>query len=539
MAIPLQQLAANADALTVARSHLYKEADKLIARVQHHRNLAAPIHQLPREVFETILEMSQKRRPVQDLRRLLSLLQVGRLWYATIVNCQRFWTRMDSSYPVKVARLMIMRSKTSPRLSFHWRWSHSRSNETWKEILEMAVANSARFKSMEIQLRKDSFDSIRRLLDAPTTVLESLTIEGDVYMIEPSPNGFGNFVLSEGVPLQHLDLHHVSLNYDSPRFSGLVTLRLDKSAVPSSVAVLVRMLSIASQLESLELSQPTRMRRVEQSVWSPSPLINLPCLTYFTMTDMPRSYCAALLSSIYASAPCCYIGVEDKSCNDCVEQLDGILWQPGSSQMAALLGANDDSDPSMLVDVTAENEQVTVRVDDHGYSGRRRFTFQRPEHSKLVKLIGEYIHHVPTSFTVALTLFDPLAQRDPLDLPPWSNHLMSLMISYPTASLRALEQLGQRTVPTGTGTAAEEDWLCPGLLYLSLNIIQTDEVERRAHVSALLLLIKKRWSGEDGLPPAIELKNFEIMCSHSAHPHLQEVETEIQKTVPSFEFCKE
>ncbi|KAG8924009.1 hypothetical protein FRC01_012055 [Tulasnella sp. 417] len=529
ISIPPQQLATNADALTMARSHLYKEANKLIARVQHHQNLAAPIHQLPQEVFEIILEMSDE---YHDLRWLFSLLQVGRLWYTTIINRPQLWTRMESSYPAKVARLIIKRSKSSPTLSFRWHWAHPRSEKTGKEILEMAVANSARFKSMEIELRQeDSFDSIRRLLDAPTTALESLRLQADKYGHVQSGDGLGRFVLSEGAPLLHLDLHHVSLNYDSPRFSGLVTLRLDKSALPVSVEVLVRMLSIASHLEHLELSRPTRMRRVEQGVWPPPRLINLPCLTYFTMSDIPRSYCAALLSSIYAPTPRCYIEVEDKSFNDSVEQLDAILWQPGSSQMAALLGANDDSDSSRVVAVTANNREVIVRVDDRGYYGRRTFTFQRPGGSTLVKLIGEYVHHVPMSFELVLALFNPMVQHGPLDLTPWSNHLMSLMISYPIASLSALEQLGYRTVPSGTGTAAMEDWLCPSLLYISLNMIPTDEVERRTNVSALLSLIKKRWSGEDGLPPAIQPKNFEIVCSHSAHPHLQEVEAKVQKTV--------
>ncbi|KAG9047244.1 hypothetical protein FS837_002717 [Tulasnella sp. UAMH 9824] len=470
--IPVQQLAKSADALSLARSHLHKKVDDLISRIQHHRNRAAPLHRLPQEIFETILEKYAVRYGPKGLFRLI---QVGRLWHTTIVNCPHLWTRVASRYPARVVRLIIMRSKSLSTLEFNWHWAHPRSKEG-EEILEMAVANSARFKSMEITVRQeDSFDSIRRLLNSPSTALEHLQIETDnKHALEDRSDGLGTFVLSEGVPLKYLDLHQVSLNYESPRFSGLFTLRLDRSAVPTSVVLLVQMLSITSQLETLELSRPTRMTRVEQGIWPPSPLANLPCLSFFFITRVPRSYCAALLSSLYAPASRCYVEIEDISINDPVEELDAILWQPGSSPMAALLGAYDDTDPSRRIDITGERHQVVIRVNDHGCY----------------------------------------------------------------ACLSVLEQLGQRTASSrinpGTETAEMEDWMCPGLLYIGLDI-PTDEAERRTHVSALLSLIKKRWSGDGGLAPARQPGRLEIMCSRSSHAYLQEVAKQVQKTVPSFQ----
>lgn len=407
----------------------------------------------------------------------------------------------------------------------------------------MAVTNSARFKSIEIQLRQeDWFNGIRRLLNSPSTVLESLRVEGDKHNLDSSRDGFGNFVLSEGAPLKHLDLYHVSANYDSPRFSGLITLRLHRSAIPISAPILVQVLSITNRLETLELSRATRIDPVRLDDWPPSSLISLPCLTWLAMDEIPRSYCAALLFSIHAPATRCHVKIDDVSCNDSVEEWDATLWQLGRSQMAALLGANDDSDPSRLIEITAKKCQVILRVDDHGCRGQRTFSFSRRDSWKLVNLIGEFLHHVPCSFDLDLSLEVPLARRSPLSLTLWGNHLVSLDISYPDASLSALEQLGLRTASiessTGTRTATAEDWVCPSLLYIIL-IMPKDEAGQNTHISALVSLIQKRWSGDDGLAPARQPESFDIGCSRSSHAHWQEVEMEVQKTVPSFQFCGE
>ncbi|KAG8960788.1 hypothetical protein FRC05_006562 [Tulasnella sp. 425] len=558
--IPVEELATHADALASAKSHLTKEADELISRIQHRRNLAAPIHRLPEEIFKTILEMIGT-----DVRDLLLWCQVGRLWHATIFNSPRLWTRMDSGLSPKMARWVLNLSKGLP-LSMLWSATHN-DRRIRHPVLDIAVQHSSRFRWMDLAVdRKDSFE-IKRLLESPTPVLESLAVAPD------PPGGWDDpeimeFALSEGAPLKHLTLSYLTITVDPHRLSKLVTLNLTGSAVPASLGTLLQILSTSAQLEQLIILRNTRVEEVPQ----PSPLVTLPRLENLEIDWVTDDYCMALLASIYAPT-CSRLYLDDVRGSQHIDSLDALVWKPGSAQAAALLGFNSSlesrisgvptpvSIPPISTTISVTRSATEVRVEEKDSVCSRNLHFERSEPLKLLKRIGESLPH-RASLSISrpvsqhdsinkgplkllkrigqslrhrpsLSISRPLSQHDSIDLGPWSSTLKSLKLVDHKASLSAMEQLSQcLATPCGTGAVATESWMCPNLRSITLHI-PGDEEECAIYIAALRSLVRKRWSGEDGgLAPAIQPDRFAIISPH--YEELMDVESEIQRVLPFF-----
>ncbi|KAG8945190.1 hypothetical protein FRC00_010236, partial [Tulasnella sp. 408] len=364
--IPFEDLATNVEALGLAKAYLVKEIESLTAGVQHHRNLAAPVHRLPQEIFGLILESFVPSQSVDHGHGLLQLLQVCRLWYHAIVDSPRLWTWLGSAVPPKIARLVIERSKDLPILSFLWNKADGYDDEEEKqEILEIAIQHSTRFRSMELRGSSDDPVEIWPLLQAPTPVLESLTVEMDEDPDEEEDE-FVEFALSEGAPLKYLVLRDVSLNFDSPRLSGLATLRLYQYAVPTSLESLLQVLSATQWLEELTLS---RDASVEEPV-ARGPQVTLGRLKELKLEDITNHYCAALLSSIYTPI-CSRVHVSDVWKED-TNPLDLLIWQPRNARTTALLGLQQKSSaPVLRISILVSSSVIDVHVYGQENNGSR------------------------------------------------------------------------------------------------------------------------------------------------------------------------
>ncbi|KAG9034261.1 hypothetical protein FS837_002253 [Tulasnella sp. UAMH 9824] len=534
-AAPLEHLDTDLEIIRLAKAHLNKKADDFISRILYQRNLAAPIHRLPQEIFEMILENFAADRPVDQEHGLLQLLRVGRLWYHAIVNAPRLWTRLDSTLPSKIARLVIERSKDLPILSFNWTTlSRDKARE---EILEMAIQNSRRFKSMELRVSSDDPFDIRPLLEAPTPALESLTVEMNEDP-DVEEDEFEEFAVSEGVPLKHLVLHDVSLNFDSPRLSGLITLRLYQSAVPTSLNLLLQVLSATQRLEELTLGDEGW---IEEAV-APGPQVTLEHLKELRIEHITNDYCAALLISIYTPI-CSRVYVNDSRWTQVTEPtLYPLIWQPGNTQTAALLGLHHQSNARALrMPIKVASSPVDIRA--HGEEGdvSRLLSFGRLQPWRMVTLLGHFFGDVQFCPPIDLTITCRITQSDPFDLTPWGTFLNRLTLSDSMASLRALGQLARRTAAQKTGergasVAQVENWICPHLQYITLHSPHIQS-QRELHVAALLSLVKKRWSGRDRVStPAKKPIEFEITCCHLICKPLKDAEIEVKKVIPSFKF---
>ncbi|KAG8918795.1 hypothetical protein FRC01_001648 [Tulasnella sp. 417] len=533
-------LATNAEALALAKQHLDKKAEDLISHCQHRRNLAAPIHRLPQEIFGMILENFEAGRPIHQKHGLLQLLRVGRLWYHTIVNSPRLWTRVDSGLSPRIARLVIERSKQLPILALEWDTLgvFYGLKKEHKEILEMLIHSSTTFKSMNFQVSfGDAFD-IRPLLESETPALDTLTVYVDAGS-EAEEDGFENFkfALSAGAPLKHLVLDDVSLNFDSPRLSGLITLYLRRNAIPTSFATLLQVLSATQRLEQLRLQE---MWSVHEHV-DLGPQITLGHLKGLKIEDITHEYSAALLGSIFTPI-CSGVDVNDSWWGEATGPLDTFLWQPGNTQTAALLGLNAPSDRRPRgISIFVEHQVVQIRVHERQGQDSRFFEFDRPRPAEMVKLLRDFFSVVPFCPPISLTIWGGTAPSDAFDLTGWSALLSSLRLSDENFCLRVLEQLAQRTAvsdsrETGASTTRVGDWICPNLRYIRLDIPEIDS-QRDSHVVALLALVRKRWSkADDGPGPANQPTQFDIFCTNPDYQELRDVKVEVRKVVPSFGF---
>ncbi|KIO16109.1 hypothetical protein M407DRAFT_34253 [Tulasnella calospora MUT 4182] len=278
------------------------------------------------------------------------------------------------------------------------------------------------------------------------------------------------------------------------------------------------------------------MARIGEPV-TPGPQVTLGYLKELKIEDIKTDYSAALLISIYTPV-CSRVDVSDSRGTDVTDPFDSLIWQPGNTQTAALLGLDHLSDKRVSgISITAEHGVVRIRVREQGGSDARFFSFMRSLPWELLKLLGNFLSDVPFCPPVDLTISSGMAHSASFDLAPWSTFLESLELSDSTACLRALEQLAQRTAAPsvserGTSMTQAEDWMCPKLQYITLYIL---DIESRRQL--LLSLVKERWSETDGGPaPADQPAEFEIICNRSSYNEWQEVEVEVQKVVPTFVF---
>ncbi|KAG8958808.1 hypothetical protein FRC05_008616 [Tulasnella sp. 425] len=440
-----------------------------------------------------------------------------------------------------MAQMVISLSKGLP-LSLLWNVVNPGGG--YRPILDIAVQDSTRFKSMDLRVGLSRPLEIKRLLTSPTPALESLTVE-----VNQVPSMFWSwdgaeveeFALSEGAPLKHLNLKDFPLTIESHRFSNLVTLFLDGSAVPASLGTLLQILRTSAQLEQLAISRNTRGEEDLQL----SPLITLPRLKSLKIEHITADYCMTPLASIYAPA-CSRVNVKDSAYSQPVGSLDVLLWQPEGIQAAALLGFISSPESQIGgVPATVSITQISTTIfisclatevwvkDKDGFRWRS-LEFRRREPLKLLKLIGESLFRLLYPFSSSLV--DPrlMSPHDLLDLRPWSSTLESLNLEGYAASLSAMEQLGQRiAAPSGTGAVATESWMCHNLREISLYI--PGDVECATYIAALRSLVRKRWSGEDSdLAPAIQPKWFRL--NSRRYRELQDVQSEIQRVLPSFTF---
>ncbi|KAG8924011.1 hypothetical protein FRC01_012057 [Tulasnella sp. 417] len=490
--------------------------------------MATPLYRIPAEVFEEIFKaMIEGGEALDNARTLMKLMGVCRHWHATILNCPRLWTRLDSDLPPEIAALIIERSRGLPILSLRWEADGRDHSNTDTAVLHMVTQNSRQLKSMYFQMWPGDLSNIWSLLESTTTALESLTIYMGSHCHEV-------VTLSDGVPLKHLFLKDVTLDFATPRLSGLVSLHLFGSAAPSLAKTLIQILeAAAAQLEELAISWTRGLTEYRQSS-----SITLPRLKNLKLENIPPSYSTALIATIYAPA-CSYIRVKESAHrkHDPTQTLDAVIWKPGNTQTAALLGLESRSDPRTIqISILVFLMAVRIDVDEEGY--RRGDLFLLSEEPwRMVRLMREYFFHHPSSFSISLNITDATFKDDPLDLIPWSRHLQELILVYFDDCLRALEQLGQRaTAPSWSGVETREDWVCPNLRSIMLHIPKKEE-DCALHVAALRSLVQKRWSSADSeFAPANQPTKFDITCTTSIYEELQTVEAEIREIVPCFMF---
>ncbi|KIO17274.1 hypothetical protein M407DRAFT_22541 [Tulasnella calospora MUT 4182] len=554
-ALPADRFLAIGDDLKAVQVQLNQQVNKLTARLAYRRNLSSLVHRLPPEVLMTILEEFKPTPPHPDNDdSLFDLLLVCRTWYETIIGSSQLWGYFAAKMPYKIARLVIDRSQMHP-ISVYWHTNQmdirSASGHLSK-MIDLAVANSTRIRSVDIRVPGQSAAAnAQRLLEAPTPALETLKVRvgsGDLDWEWDVPSS--EFVLSEGSHLNHLSLQYMTAQLDTHRFSNLVTLILAGSSVPHSLKQLLHPLSSSQRLEVLEIQDSGR--RVDGKFRDNAP-VELLYLKRLVLSGIPGLYIMAIIASIYIPS-CHYVVVRDRRVLDggdedsdeedpdeeamedtaAIEGLDAIIWRPSNDQAASLVGGTDSGSGRSALSIQIFIRRITIETLN-SLQGHRELLFARTDIPRLMARLGTTISQLPSPPGLHLKYMDSHTRGQiPVDLLPWSEVIESLFVEGNDSCRSVLQQLSQRHVILETGGV---DWICKKLETIRLVYNLGEKEENTApNGEALLSLVRQRWSGEDGFPPAVRPTTFMIYCNKTKFPNLWSLEDEIARIIPSFRF---
>ncbi|KAG8969847.1 hypothetical protein FRC05_000824 [Tulasnella sp. 425] len=547
----LETLTGAEEALGIAKSSFVKDIDRLIADIRRRRNSTALIHQLPPEVFITILTHLADAYSLEGKEhRILDLMTVNRIWRDIILNSPQLWTILRSDHPLEFAKQVVERSKAHP-LSLIWDTSTSHNldidDKEFEGFLELVVQSSSRIRSMNIAMGVKSVRTLRSLLRGSAPQLESLTVK-----VQPEDTGLANtrqwFTLWQGGPLRELVLHSTGLSdWDSWRLSGLRVLDLSNPTKIPSLNQILRILSTSPLLEQLNLrwfdSLANTPATQEEEINVEGP-IELPQLKKIHIEALLRSHCASILSHIRPEV-CNSVRIVDRGAASANTLLQETLWREGSETMATLLQIPKASAPARAenssLSIVIEEEEATivnqVRIGPGSLSEAEKSTisFAHTDASRATEVLGEFFWTLGFGTpSIRLRLENSSAWRyKPIDLRPWSASLGMLQVKGVHLCRHVLQQLAQQWVRwDGTIT-----WMCPRLSFVELDyrgdiyVYEREDMDGRA----LLLAVEKRWLGEHDIPPVPQPSRFRVWCDEGQFVTIRERAETIKAIVPSFE----
>ncbi|KAG8913083.1 hypothetical protein FRC01_004752 [Tulasnella sp. 417] len=529
--LPVRCLAAVGEALKAAKARMNQQVDELIAHLSHRWNLASSIHRLPSEVLAMVFREFEPYSPGHT--HLLDLLLVCRVWYDTIMGSPELWGSFAAYTPYNIARLVIDRSQTLP-ISVDWdtsvearyRWPRRRDPT---KVLGLAIENSMRIKSINVYSLTRNDSDLRRLLEAPTPILETLRVVSEDFVVGETTDGDPDFVLSDGSQLKHLSFRDITTLLDSPRLSNLMTLSLETSAVPDSLQLLLGILSGSQRLEVLHIRDKERSLEEYQA----EDQVVLPHLRELVLSQVANIYVAAFLASVYTPS-CSHVEVKDKreileSDSEAVRALDSMIWRPGNDQGVVLLGGTDSHMISRSLDISIASSRIVVDSLDE----RCRLEFNRLDITEIVARLSTTLSQMPSLPVLHLQhVGTGLEEPSFADLLPWNGMLDSLLVKGRGRCLSVIRQLSEQQVLPGTDGRA--DWICRGLSSIQFEYLPDDEEDIALDGEGLLSLVRQRWSSEGGLAGAARPESFVIQCRKANFPNIWSLVDEIAKILPSF-----
>ncbi|KAG8945288.1 hypothetical protein FRC04_001065 [Tulasnella sp. 424] len=516
------ELTNNVDAVWLAKSCMVKRMDAFVARMQHLRNLASPIHRLPLDILSIILDGFPVWSSSPGQTSLVDLIKVDRVWYHAIVNLPHFWKIVPLDTPPKLARLVLERSQlplTITSLSMVAMTS-SEDQAVGEDpsapegmvtmtipagLPEIAVGASERWKEMDFTLSCEGYEKVEQLLEASTPALEVLR----VLVKYPSlSRTMGPFTLSKGPPLKELVLYCVCTSWSSPRFTNLARLDLGGANSGPSINQLLRILSNSPRLEHLSL-----------------------------VSLQPPNYGASSLSG--TTEPIVLEHLQTLNCN-MVHLWDGLpalptsywdemIWNPGNTLTAGVLGLNASMTERRRLDILLETDGINFKNQDN----------QLQEHLDLIICRRDFRDLLPR-IQLLLATWDPLPEiklKVEKDAPfgslvHWSPLLRSLHVKGSMHCQRALRELATQTT---TLILESTSWTCPALLDVALEYDKFDREDVSLDVVALRSLLDQRWSKsgpESVIAP--QTPSFTVICSSAGFPQMWASSEQFTRIMPSF-----
>ncbi|KAG8914480.1 hypothetical protein FRC01_004038 [Tulasnella sp. 417] len=497
--------------------------------MQRRRNLAAPIHRLPIEVLVLIFAAYAESSSLADDHSLLDLTTVSKAWYNSIVHSPELWTILQSDFSPKIAKLVLQRSKNLP-LSLIWNNTDCEESdeEELEEILELALQNSRRLKSIDMIVPEWGRLTVGRLLESNLPCLEKLEVK--TVLEDGSGERLHEFKLSDGPPLREIALDRMSLSsWSSPRLTGLFALELTRPIQPPTVEELLDILYHSPQLEHLRLCDLFR----SDSTWNryQKGIITLPRLKEI-FVEADGLHLSTILTTIYApSSNTVHIrGYLDHDDNAALFEEVCTL---GNNQLKALLGLEDSGQPSQEVPVpiTISVEDIVARIVRSGDGEEREIVLYMygSISARVVELLGQFFLSSPQIPAVDLTIRSAASSwRDVVfDLLPWSRSLRTLSVHQAGVCRSAVKQLGEQTENAVKGVLT---WVCPNLTSIQLCYWHSGEEVPELDGLAIEALVRARWSeGRDGG----QLSDFTIRCTEERYPDIWSRKDVFKQIMPS------
>ncbi|KAG8972195.1 hypothetical protein FRC05_010244 [Tulasnella sp. 425] len=235
-----------------------------------------PILILPTEI---LIEIFRLAMGIHDwsLARIGNLARTCRRWNSIIQSHSLLWAVVNGSAPIKDIKIAIRKAKTTP-LALVCRYAR------WATLLSVLASTSPKFWSIDLEV-------LSSYLQRDWGNLSGLTSQVTHFRVHSSPNyhALPFLDISQGRKLRVLDLSWVVLDWDHPRLSGLVVLRLDGPRVSISPSQFRKILRASPSLEEVLLSYITLQPEFEEDD-NTSDKIPLPSLQTLSLIAVQGSF---------------------------------------------------------------------------------------------------------------------------------------------------------------------------------------------------------------------------------------------------------
>lgn len=253
------------------------------------KNAAAPIHQLPQEIFVDILLGTLEQQDSWTSTQLHTLAQVSSGWSNTIKLTASFWRHISANDSEYIQHNVIRVNSAGP-LKIVCNSDDPKKNES---TIQIALPHSSRWQSVLFNGGIPESFSICPSLPTPN-LTEMFVYKEAGFMIYPK------IILGPGCDLRTIDLEGIPLSWDSDRLRNLraIALRGMYGNVPT-VGQLYDMLASSPRLTCLILSNlhPESEVHRPQSPSTHHPL-KLCELSKLFLADIPSEITDFLISTI-------------------------------------------------------------------------------------------------------------------------------------------------------------------------------------------------------------------------------------------------
>ncbi|KAG8999564.1 hypothetical protein FRB90_012046 [Tulasnella sp. 427] len=249
-----------------SRQNLYSARVKLRRKAP-----ACGIHELPAELLIEIFALALLPQHEWSMRRLRSLARVCKLWKSIVVSTPSLWAVIDGQAS-ESDNLFAVRKSAGMPLAITYRYGFG-SLKLFNPFLDVLQANLSPWWMLDIDAPERIFAMSQSTFQRPNPSLSHIRLRSSKRFDQPGPW----MVLKDGCPIRSLDLTFISVNWESPRLTGLVQLRLRHTEpIPEN-----RLATILMESPSLEELVLINVRLAPTQEWTPVGVLRLKSLKLF------------------------------------------------------------------------------------------------------------------------------------------------------------------------------------------------------------------------------------------------------------------